>query len=142
MLRFLLGVLALISPLIAADQPAVTPPAPQVEVEQMPPSDIQNFNDVNAVPISYKGAFTKMMVTLLALVVLIVISVWMLRRISQGRFRQMNSGRSIKVLERRPLSPKSALYIVEVGNKKVVIAESQLEVRAITVIDDLLEEKE
>jgi len=89
---------------------------------------------------NYKSAFVKMMVTLLGLIVLIVISVWMLRRIGHGRMKQLNYGREIKILERRPLSAKSVLYLVEVGGKKVVMAESQIEVRAITTADHLTEE--
>lgn len=94
------------------------------------------FDDVQA-PVTYKGAFVKMMLTLLGLILLIVISVWMLRRISHGRMKQMNYGRTIKVLERRPLSAKSILYLVEISGKKVVIAESQIEVRMITTADHL-----
>lgn len=96
-----------------------------------------NFFDNVQAPVTYKGAFVKMMLTLLGLILLIVISVWMLRRISHGRMKQMNYGRAIKVLERRPLSAKSILYLVEISGKKVVIAESQIEVRMITTADHL-----
>ncbi len=102
--------------------------------EQKPGEDF--FDELQA-PVSYKGAFVKMMVTLLGLIVLIVISVWMLRRISHGKMKQMNYGRTIKILERRPLSAKSVLYLVEVGGKKVVVAESQLEIRTVTTADHL-----
>ncbi|MDN3506454.1 MAG: flagellar biosynthetic protein FliO [Simkaniaceae bacterium] len=100
----------------------------------------EDFFDLGDAPVSYKGAFTKMMLTLLALIILIVISVWMLRRISHGRMKQMNYGRAIKVIERRPLSAKSVLYLVEISGKKVVIAESQVEVRGITTADHLTDE--
>lgn len=109
-------------------------------VKQEGHSDQENFFDSIDAPVTYKGTFVKMMLTLLALVVLIVLSVWMLRRISHGRMKQMNYGRAIKVLERRPLSAKSVLYLVEISGKKVVIAESQLEVRAITTADHLDDE--
>lgn len=98
----------------------------------------ENFFETEAnQAVNFKGAFTKMMLTLLGLILLIVISVWMLRRISHGRLKQMNYGRSIKILERRPLSAKSVLYLVEISGKKVVIAESQLEVRKIIAVDHL-----
>lgn len=90
------------------------------------------FENVEEAPVSYKGAFVKMMLTLLGLVALIVLSVWMLRRVSHSRIKQMNTGRSIKILERRPLSAKSALYLIDIDGKKVVVSESQLEVRPIT----------
>jgi len=114
---------------------AQTEPLPsgpqQVQIQDQSHADM-----TDSMP-TYKGAFVKMMVTLLGLIALIVISVWMLRRIAHGRMKQMNYGREIKVIERRPLSAKSVLYLIEVGGKKVVVAESQVEVRAITGADHL-----
>ncbi|MCI0382603.1 MAG: flagellar biosynthetic protein FliO [Chlamydiae bacterium] len=85
---------------------------------------------------TYQGAFLKMMLTLLALIILIVITVWLLRRISHGRLKHFNSGKAIKILERRPLSAKSILYLIQIEDKKMVIAESQLEVRPIVAVDE------
>lgn len=116
----------------AADAPAAPAPNEQLDQNQVPTEAMPEN-----MPISYKGAFAKMMLSLLVLIVLVVMSVWLLRRIAQGRFHQLNSGRAIKILERRPLSGKSILYVVQIGHKKVVIAESQLEVRAITTIDEI-----
>lgn len=109
-----------------ADEPA--PPvelAPQVD-QEIPPME----------PVSYQGAFIKMMLTLFGLIVFIIISVWMMRRLSHGRMKQMNSGRSIKILERRPLSAKSILYIIEVEGKKILVSESQFEVRTLSPVDE------
>lgn len=118
-----------------------SPRQPQQQ-EQRQNGDQDNFFDtMETAPVTYKGAFTKMMLTLLGLIILIVISVWLLRRISHGRMKQMNYGRDIKILERRPLSAKSILYLVEISGKKVVIAESQIEVRAITTADHLSPEE-
>ena len=114
-------------------------PPTQEQMQDQKNDDL--FNPMDA-PYTYKGAFVKMMVTLLALIILIVVTVWMLRRISHGRLKQMNYGRSIKILERRPLSAKSILYLVEISGKKVVVAESQLEVRAITTVDHLTPDEE
>lgn len=109
----------------------IEPPEPTTEVQH--PSEMPS-------PPTYKAAFTKMMVTLLGLIILIVIAVWMLRRISHGRMKQLNYGRAIKIIERRPLSAKSVLYLVEINGKQVVVAESQIEVRAITTADHLTPE--
>jgi flagellar protein FliO/FliZ len=109
-----------------ADEPA--PPVeftPQVE-QETPAME----------PVSYQGAFIKMMLTLFGLIVFIIISVWMMRRLSHGRMKQMNSGRSIKILERRPLSAKSILYIIEVEGKKILVSESQFEVRTLSPVDE------
>ncbi len=114
----------------------------QPKQQQVEQSGNDSVFETMEAPISYKGAFVKMIGTLLGLIALIVISVWMLRRISHSRLKQMNYGRSIKVLERRPLSAKTILYLVEISGKKVVIAESHLEVRGITTADHLSPEDE
>lgn len=118
-----------------------TPPQSQIEENTNPSSEEENMLNQTGEPVSYKAAFTKMMLSLLVLIILIVISVWMLRRISHGRMKQLNTGRSIKIIERRPLSAKSILYLIEVNGKKVVIAESQLEVRAITTAEEEMTEE-
>lgn len=80
---------------------------------------------------SYEFAFLKMLATLGILLLLVFFSLWALRRFSQGRLRQSNQNKSIKVIERRSLSPKTVLYIVECSGKQLLIAESQLEIRKI-----------
>ena len=118
-------------------KPTTQEQTPSATSEKTPSQPEEGFFDKVEAPVSYQGAFMKMILTLLGLIVLIVVTVWMLRRISHGRLKQMNYGRSIKVLERRPLSSKSVLYLVDISGKKVVIAESQVEVRAITTADHL-----
>lgn len=83
---------------------------------------------------SYEGAFLKMILTLLALVVGIIGTVWFMRRLSSGRFGG-GSSHSIKVLEKKALSPKTMLYVIEVEGKQTLIAESQLEIKRIMELD-------
>src|SRR5580700_9630268 len=110
-----------------------TPPPslqPQVESTQAPaplPSS-QEMTD------SYENAFMRMLVTLVGLAFLVFATFWILRRLSKGKFK-MGAGHTIHILERRALSPKSVLYIVKIGNKKVLISESQLEVRTLTSVE-------
>ena len=42
----------------------------------------------------------------------------------------------MKVLEKRPLSPKTMLYLIEMNGEEVVIAESQLEVRVLSSLTE------
>lgn len=137
MKRFLMKVcvyfFVLTSSLLVAQAPNTPPseePAPTVSTAPTKPESTQ-------ITSSYQTAFVKMMITLVALIILIVLSVWMLRRISHGRFKQLNYNRAIKVLERRPLSAKSVLYLIQVGEKKILISESQLEVRSLTSVDEI-----
>lgn len=83
---------------------------------------------------SYEFAFFKMIAMLVILLIVVCVSGWLLKRLAQGRLRQSNMNKSIKVVERRALSQKSMLYIIEYGGKQILIAESQLEIRK---IDDL-----
>ena len=79
---------------------------------------------------SYEGAFLKMAITFVAVIVGIVATIWFMRKLSGGRFGAA-SGQGIKVIEKKSLSPKTMLYVIEVGGKQTVIAESQLEVKRI-----------
>ena len=88
--------------------------------------------------VDYGVALTRMLLSLAACIVLLVISVWFLRRLMQSRFQRPSTSQSIQILEKRMISPKSALYLVEIEGKKVLVAESQLEVK----LKFLTEEKE
>ncbi len=115
--------------------PPTTNPLPPPSANTLTPTETHE-----ASPISYEGAFMRMLLTLGGLLVLIFLTVWFLRRLGRGRFGGGLSSRSIKILERRTLSPKSVLYLVEIEGKRVVIAESQLEVRRIATLDSLTQE--
>lgn len=122
------------APAPESQPPNVEPLPPEPSEEEVPaplPSSKEMTN-------SYENAFVRMLVTLLGLVVLVFATFWILRRLGKGKFK-MGSGNTINVLERRTLSPKSILYIVQIGNKKVLISESQLEVRALTSLEELPE---
>lgn len=86
---------------------------------------------------SYEGAFFKTILVLVGLLVLVVLTIWMFKKISSGRFRSFNYMKTIKVIEKRPLSPKSMLYLIEVAGKQILISESQLDVRTLSTLDYL-----
>ncbi len=94
------------------------PPAPHLEI----PSSAKNNE-------SYEHAFIKMILTLGGLLVLVFLTLWLLRKFSHGRLGGFASSKKIKILEKKPLSPKTILYLVELDGKQVFIAESQLEVK-------------
>lgn len=113
-------------------------PLPQNEDEEKPqmPSEMHKATE------SYETAFIKTIVVLVGLLVLVILTVWMFKKISHGRIRGLNYMKSVKILEKRPLSPKSMLYLVEVSGKQVLIAESQLEVRNVATVDWLEGDKD
>jgi flagellar biogenesis protein FliO len=111
--------------------------APQTPYKEEPlppaPAPLPSSQEMTT---SYESAFVRMLVTLLGLVFLIFATFWVLKRMGRGKF-SMGSGRSVNILERRALSPKTMLYIVEIGNKKVLISESQVEVRSLASYEEI-----
>ncbi len=83
----------------------------------------------------YKPAFIKMLLILIALIALIFLTFWIFRKMMRMRLTQANLTKNIKILEKRAISPKSLLYIVEIDGKKILISESTLEVRKIKDIE-------
>jgi flagellar biogenesis protein FliO len=137
----LLVCVLMVSILSAADKKE--PPSPPSSTEQTAPSSevpapLPSSEEMTT---SYEGAFVRMIVTLLGLLVLVFATFWILRKLGKGKFK-LGSGRTINIIEKRALSPKSVLFLVEIGNKKVLISESQLEVRALASVEELPEVNE
>jgi flagellar biogenesis protein FliO len=102
------------------------------QMENIETQIVQVDNIINTLPeVEFKSVFFKMLFTLLALVILIVVSFYFFKRFSKIKFTNQNQNSNIKILEKRVLSPKSILYIIEVDGKKSLISESHLEVRKI-----------
>jgi flagellar biogenesis protein FliO len=91
------------------------------------PDAIPSVSPIDMVP-GYEGAFLKMFLALIALIVGIFFTVWLLKKLTQGKWAG-GSSKAIKIIEKRPLSPKTMLYIIDVDGQQSVIAESQLEVK-------------
>jgi len=86
--------------------------------------------------------FVNMVATLGLIISLILIIAWFLKRMLNTRQEKENITSIIKVLERRSLSPKSALYLIEIENKTVVIAESMNGITHLTTYDSPEEKEE
>jgi flagellar protein FliO/FliZ len=87
---------------------------------------------------TYEGAFLKMILTLVGLVALIFITVWLLRKLTQGKMGSFGK-KHINIIERKPLSPKTILYVLEVDGKQILVAESQLEIKTLATLDHFSE---
>ena len=112
----------LFTPLFSENPPPVTPiemPAPEHALVSKSPES------------SYEHALIKMILTLGGLLLLVFLTLWVLRKLSHGRMGGFGSPKKIKVLEKRPLSPKTVIYLLELDGKEVFVAESQLEVKTI-----------
>lgn len=89
----------------------------------------------------YAVVLKKTAFTIVGLMVMVFLTIFFLRRFSSHRNFQTNHLKHIKIIEKRSLSPKTILYLVEIGGKKMVLSESQLETRAITEIKDFSDEE-
>jgi flagellar biogenesis protein FliO len=88
------------------------------------------------VPPDIGASFLKMFSALALLVVLMYATYWVLKRMMHYKMQRGNRDASIHVVEKKMLSPKTMLYVVEIEGKKVLIAESHLEVRRLEVLEE------
>jgi flagellar biogenesis protein FliO len=95
----------------------------------------ESFN-ANAPDLSsgdYGFALLKLLLSLVFVAILLWFTLWFLRRLIRYRFEKSGGVQTIKVLEKKMISPKTMLYFVEVNGEKILLAESQLEVRQCTL---------
>lgn len=90
----------------------------------------------------FTASFKRMLWILAALIALAIISVWVLKKLTKIRHDQHNRFNQIKIIEKRTLSPKSTLYVIEIAKKRVLITESHLEIKKIETLPYLTELEE
>lgn len=92
--------------------------------------ELQKENFENTLPkVDFQKSFFKMMVSLAVIVVLSILTIWAFKRISRAKIDTANKQKAIKIIEKRALSPKSMLYLVDYEGKKVFISESQVNIK-------------
>ncbi|MCB1117939.1 MAG: flagellar biosynthetic protein FliO [Chlamydiia bacterium] len=130
-IRNFLLILALCSSAYAGkeifEETVSTPPPVEHTHPEAPTSDLTQT--------SYGHALTKMVLTLAALLALFALSYWLLKKVGRHRVTGMNNLKAIKIRERRPISPKTTLYLIELAGKEILIAESQLDVRSLATYE-------
>lgn len=72
----------------------------------------------------FVGEFFNMILYLGLLLVLMTFLLWVVKRMTATRLEQTNRASSIKVLERRTLTPKTTIYILQILDKEIAIADS------------------
>jgi len=73
---------------------------------------------------NFMGDFIRMLTILGGMVALLFGVTWVLRRMTTVRNEQLNETSPIRIVERRSLSPKSAIYLVEIEDKVIVLGET------------------
>lgn len=82
------------------------------------------FPDNSPEEINYWQEFSKMMVMLGLILGVVLLIAWFLKVFLNKRIKQVNESNIIKVLERRNLSQKSMMYLIEVYNRQFLIGDS------------------
>jgi flagellar biosynthetic protein FliO len=73
---------------------------------------------------SFGGQFLKMILTLAAFVALLLAIGWVYRKLGLKRALFGNAHAMIQILERRALSAKTALYLIEVDGRRLIVGDS------------------
>ena len=82
-----------------------------------------------------------MLFTLGIMLAFLMLGAWLLKRVFNNRMMQVNKSSAIKVLERRNLAPKSAIYLVEICGQGLVIGETPAGLTRLGEIDGQLLER-
>lgn len=77
-------------------------------------------------PDNFQAKFLNMLFILALLVGFMLLASWMIKRMMRTRLNQVNVTSLVKILETRPLSPRSTIYLLDVNGQGLVIAESQM----------------
>jgi flagellar biosynthetic protein FliO len=144
MMNFLIAALLTFVPLqISTNEqqsPAVKPPMKTEEMKKqaegpIPTPPHEAHKTAPHEEITFETMFVKMILVLVSLLVMVAFCVWLFKRMNHSRLSQMNYHKTIKILETRPISPKTLLYLVEVGDRRILLSESQLDVRQLTTLE-------
>lgn len=79
--------------------------------------------------LDYKPPILKMILALIFVILLGSVTLWSFKRLAKSRLYTANLNNQIKVLEKRILSPKSILYLIEFDGKKMIVSESHLDMK-------------
>jgi len=94
------------------------------------PLDTDLLNQIPPTPPNDLGmTFIKMIATFAFLICLLYGTYWFIRRLIQQRLQKGVGEQSIHILEKKMISTKTMLYLIEVEGKKTLLAESHLEIK-------------
>jgi flagellar protein FliO/FliZ len=80
-------------------------------------------------------SFMRLGLAFLGLMAALWLVIWLLKKMSGSKMGFFHHDSSIKIIERKGLSPKTVLYIVEFNGQKKLIAESSLHIKIKDVSD-------
>lgn len=128
---FLLGAILWMSTIMGATTPdePVLPPELQKALTQHPENE-----SVQPSTGDLYLEFFKMIFMLGVIIAFLLMIMWFIKRMLSTRIEQLNTTSVIKILERRPLTQKTVIYVVEAYDKRILLAESH---GGVTLLSDL-----
>ncbi len=99
-------------------------PAPDKSQQPPAPFSLEDLKNGAGTEDHFLRGFMNMLTSLGLIVVLIFLISWFLKKMMNTRIQQMNVSSDIKILERRALTPKTTIYILEVKGRGIIVAES------------------
>lgn len=122
----------------AQDDHPSTVPAPSQEVDRSERNNQHNeypgifdidLPDVSVEKIeresdTFQSKFLNMLFILALLIGFMILASWSLKRLMRTKVSQLNTTNTIKILETRYLSPRATLYLLEIQDQTILIAES------------------
>jgi len=107
------------------------PPNPTEIHPQITPNDPPVAPNITDQDLFFKE-FLNMLTTLGLIIAALLFLSWFVKRMMNTRVQQLNTSSLIKIIERRSISPKAQLYLVEIHGKTLVLGESHLGLTKIT----------
>lgn len=110
-------------------------PATPIHNPNIPPGFLEEIEKNNQQQDThFMREFFNMLFILGAMVAVLMLLTWFMKRMVSGRLTQLNVASPVKILERRALSNKTTIYIIEIAGKVVALAESHNGVTLLTEV--------
>ncbi len=74
-------------------------------------------------------SFLRLGLSFIALLAALWFVIWLLKKISGSKLGFFNHDSNIKMIERKSISPKTQLYVIEFEGQKMIVAESSVHVK-------------
>lgn len=97
----------------------------------------ESINKKEAPPIEYVESnfwyeLANMLLTLSVILVLLFSLIWIMKKMQTSRIKFHNDSSIIKIIDHRPLSAKTGLYLIEIKGKEILISDSPTGVTHLT----------
>jgi flagellar biogenesis protein FliO len=97
-------------------------------------SKILLADDFSTSDVEISSQITSMIGTLVLMIAAVIFLAFVVKKFMNSKMQTINNLNAIKILEKRSLSPKSHLYLIEVQGKQLLISESQMGLNSIAEI--------